>query len=163
MSSRYFAVPFALLAFGCRTPQEDASTPDLSLVRAQLDTLWAQYSAAAVAGDGDAITRLYTDSPYLVESGLATIKDRAVLRSVVKDVLSGVRFLESSIRPEHTEWLGEQVAQFGQYRDVLQTTGQPAQVTFGRFAAILKRDSTWRVSRLVAVADSTVPLPPKQE
>jgi hypothetical protein len=42
---------------------------------------------------------------------------------------------------------------------VLQSPGRPAEVVVGRFAAVLLRDSTsaWRVSRLIAVADSTVP------
>ena len=120
---------------------------------------WAEYATAAIAGDADAMVRLYTDSAYVVESGLPTIRGNAALRSVVKDVLSGVRFLESSIRPELTEVVGDRVLQFGEYRDVLQPIGKPVQVVVGRFAAVLQRDSTasWRVSRLIAVADSTVP------
>ena len=110
-------------------------------------------------GDADALAGLYADSAYVVESGLPTVRGNTALRSVVKEVLGGVRFLDSSILPELTEAAGDRVLQFGTYRDVLQATGKPAEVTVGRFAAVLLRDSTsaWRVSRLVAVADSTVP------
>ncbi len=82
----------------------------------------------------------------------------AALRSMVKDVLAGVRFHEASIRPELTEFAGDRVLQFGEYRDVIQATGQPPQVVFGRFSAVLKPDTagSWRISHLIAVADSTV-------
>lgn len=70
---------------------------------------------------------------------------------------SRVRIHESIISPELTELAGDRVLQFGDYRDVIQPTGQPRQVVFGRFSAVLQRDSggSWRVSRLFAVADST--------
>ena len=158
MSSRRITLGVVLLGLACARPESGAPRSDLSLVRTQLDSLWAQYSAAAVAGDGDAIARLYTDSLYLVESGLPTVRGNAALRTVVKDVLAGVRFHESSIRPEVTEFAGDRVLQFGEYRDVLQATGQPPQAVYGRFSAVLQQDTAgaWRVSRLVAVSDSTV-------
>ncbi len=158
--SRGFPVGMVLFGLACASPRQESPPPDLSVVRTQLDSLWAQYSAAAVAGDADAIAQLYTDSAYLVESGLPTVRGNAALRSVVKDVMGAVRFLEASVRPELTEIAGDRVLQFGTYRDVIQPSGQPAQVVAGRFAAVLQRNSTasWRVSRLIAVADSTVPL-----
>ena len=163
--SRGLTFGIALLGLACVSPGRESPPPDLSVIRAQLDSLWMKYSAAAVNGDANAIAHLYADSAYVVESGLPTIRGNAALRSVVKEVLGGVRFLESSIRPELTEMAGERVLQFGAYRDVLQSTGKPAEVVVGRFAAVLVRDSTssWRVSRLIAVADSTVPqrVPPQ--
>lgn len=167
--SRGSTLGIALLGLACASPERDSPSRDLSVVRfgegdihvvrAQIDSVWTKYSAAAVSGDADAIAQLYADSAYLVESGLPTIRGNAAIRSVVKEVLGGVRFLESSIRPELTEIAGDRVLQFGAYRDVLQSTGNPAEVVFGRFAAVLLRDSTssWRLSRLIAVADSTVP------
>lgn len=161
--SRGLTVGIVLLGLACASPRQDKSQPDLSVVRVQIDSLWATYSAAAIAGDADALARLYADSAYVVESGLPTVRGNAALRSVVKEVLGGVHFLESTIRPELTELAGDRVLQFGTYRDVLRQTGQPVQVVVGRFAAVLQRDSTasWRVSRLIAVADSTVPQPAK--
>ena len=158
MWSRSATMGVILLGLACTARESEAPRLDLALVRTQLDSLWAQYAAAAVAGDGDAIARLYTDSLYLVESGLPTIRGNAALRTVVKDILAGVRFHESTIRPELTEFAGDQVLQFGEYRDVLQATGQPLQVVFGRFSAVLQQDSAgaWRIRRLIAVADSTV-------
>ena len=157
MSSRTVAIGVVLLALGCAAPAAEVARPDLAIVRGQLDTLWTQYSAAAVAGDAEGIARLYVDSAYVVETGLATIRGNTALRSVVKEIFAGVRIHESIIRPELTELAGDRVLQFGDYRDVIQPTGQPRQVVFGRFSAVLQRDSggSWRVSRLFAVADST--------
>lgn len=157
--SRGLTLGVALLGLACASPEREGPPLDLSIVRTQIDSVWTKYSAAAVGGDANAIAQLYADNAYVVESGLPTIRGNAELRSVVKAVLGGVRFLESSIRPELTEIAGDRVLQFGAYRDVLQSTGKPAEVVVGRFAAVLLRDSTssWRVSRLIAVADSTVP------
>jgi ketosteroid isomerase-like protein len=157
--SRGLCLGIALVGLACRSPDREGPPPDLSVVRAQIDSVWTKYSAAAVGGDAHAIAQLYADNAYVVESGLPTIRGNAALRSVVKDVLGGVRFLESNIQPELTEIAGDRVLQFGAYRDVLQSTGKPAEVVVGRFAAVLLRDSTsaWRVSRMIAVADSTVP------
>ena len=159
MSSRSVTVGAVLLALACAAPEPQAARPDLPSVRSQLDSLWAQYAAAAVAGDVEAIARLYTDSSYVVESGLPTIRGKAELRSVAKDIFASVRFHEAHIRPELTELEGNSVVQFGEYRDVLQPAGKPPQVVFGRFSAVLQQDTSgsWRVSRLIAVADSTVP------
>ena len=156
--SKALAVGVVLISLGCAAPSQQVPAPDLSVARPQIDSLWAKYSTAILAGDADGIASLYADSAYLVESGLPTIRDNAALRSTVKDVLGGVHFLESTIRPEITELAGDRVLQFGVYRDVLQSTGQPVQVVNGRFAAVLQRDgqASWRVSRLIAVADSTV-------
>lgn len=157
MSSRSVAVVVVLLALGCAVPAAEAPPPDLAVVRSQIDSVWARYSAAAVAGNADGIADLYVDSAYVVETGLATIRGKTALRSVAKDILAGIRIHESTIRPELTELAGDRALQFGEYRDVIQPKGQARQVVFGRFGAVLQRDTSgsWRVSRLMAVADST--------
>lgn len=163
--SRRMSLGMVLLTFACAAPRQEEPQSSMATVEAQLDSLWAQYIAAAVAGDAEGIARLYVDDALVIETGLATIRGGAALRSVVTDVLGAVRFIEAEIRPDMTERAGNKVLQFGTYRDVLQPTGQGVQVVNGRFGAVLQRDSTgaWRVSRLVAVADSTVPqAPPPQ-
>jgi ketosteroid isomerase-like protein len=156
---RRLTVGAVLLALACTSPQRESPAADLTVVRAQIDSLWTKYSAAAVAGDADALAGLYADSAYVVESGLATVRGKTAVLSVVKEVLGGVHFFEATIRPEITEIAGDRVLQFGAYRDVLQSPGKPAEVVMGRYAAVFLRDSTsaLRVSRLIAVADSTVP------
>ena len=160
--SRRLTVVVALWSFACGSAQPEPAVPDLAAVRAELDSLWTRYADAAIAGDADAIVQLYTESPYLIESGLPTARTRAELSAAAKNVLGSVDILEATITPEVTEFAGDRVLQFGTYRDVLQAPGQPVQVVHGRFSAVFLRDSasSWRVSRLVAVMDSSVPRPP---
>lgn len=152
------AAGIVLLGLACAAPEPESPVPDLSIIHTQVDSLWARYKAAALAEDVDALARIYTDSAYLVELGLPTTRGNAAIHSLVKEILAGVRILESDIRPELTEMLGDRVLQVGEYRDVLQPTGQPVQAAFGRFAAVLRQDDvgTWRVDRLIAFPDSTV-------
>ena len=158
MSIRRLAGGVVLLGLACAAPRPEPPVPDLAVIRAQVDSLWVRYKAAALAEDVDALARIYTDSAYLVELGLPTTRGNAAIHSLVKEILAGVNILESDIRPELTEVLGDRVLQIGEYRDVLQATGQPVQVAFGRFGAVLLRDSVgaWRVDRLIAFPDSTV-------
>ena len=148
-----------LLALACATPPKEVQEPDLSAVRIELDSVWARYSSAAVAGDADAVAQLFTDSAYVAEMGLPIMRGNSSVRAVAGEVLESTRILESTIRPELTEAAGNRMLQFGTYKDVLQARGQPTQVTVGHFAAVLERDSAaaWRVTRLFAFADSTVP------
>lgn len=148
-----------LFALACASPPQEIQEPDLSVIRTELDSVWARYSAAAVAGDAEAVARFFSDSAYVAELGLPIMRGNSAVRAVAGEVLESTRILESTIRPELTEAAGNRMLQFGTYKDVLQARGQPAQVAVGHFAAVLERDSaaTWRVSRLLAFADSTVP------
>lgn len=151
-------IGIAVLGLACAAPRSESPMPDVSTIHTQVDSLWARYKVAALAGDVDALARIYTDSAYLVELGLPTTRGNAAIHSLVKEILAGVRILESDIRPELTEVLGDRVLQVGEYRDVLQPTDQRVQTAFGRFAAVLRQDDvgTWRVDRLIAFPDSTV-------
>lgn len=159
---RYLAMGLACLTLGCTTPRPGPAAPDLAVVRGEIDSVWAAYRRAALAGDTEALAQLYAGDPYVIESGLPTIRGDSAFRSTVAGVLAGVRFLDSRITPDRTEFAGDRVLQFGTYRDDLQPTGQPVQVVHGRFVAVFVPDTSggWKISRLVAVADSTVPQAP---
>lgn len=161
---RMLTVGIVLSALACASPRQESREPDLSIVRTELESLWTRYSAAAIAGDADAIARLYTDSAYFAELGIPTLRGNSAVRVVATEIFGNLRVLESSIRPELTEQAGDRVLQFGTYRDVLQASGKPAQVVVGRFAAVFERDSeaSWRVSRLLAFPDSAVALTPQK-
>lgn len=142
----------------CSRGSDAAAKPDLAVVRAQLDSLWAAYNRAAQGGDAAALAAFYSDSAYLVMSGTATLHDRATVQALTAEALKGGRFLEDIIHPEITEWAGDRIVQLGSYHDVFEAPGKPAQATFGRFSAILERDGKggWKVSRLAAVQDSSI-------
>ena len=152
------AVGIVLLGMACAAPQSESPVSDVSIIHGQVDSRWARYKAAALAEDAAALARIYTDSAYLMQPGLPTTRGNAAIHSLLKEILTGVRILESDIHAEVTEVLGDRVLQVGQYRDVLQPTVEPVQTAFGRFVAVLRRDNdgAWRVDRLIAFPDSTV-------
>lgn len=158
MMARRFLVGVVLLGLACAAPEPAPSAPDLATIQPQVDSLWVRYKAAALAGDATALAQLYTDDAELVELGLPTTRGSAAIQSLVAGILAGLRILDSEVRPELTELLGDRVLQMGQYRDVIQAAGQPVQVAYGRFAAVLRQDAAgaWRVDRLVAFPDSMV-------
>lgn len=158
---RRFAIGLTALTLGCLAPRPESAPPDLSAARAQIDTIWTAYRQAALAGDVEALVKLYTPDAHLIESGLPTVRGDSAFRSVVTAVLAGLRFLDSKITPDQTELAGDRVLQSGTYRDELQPAGQPVQTVHGRYLAVFQRDGNGvlRISQLVAVADSTIPLP----
>ena len=158
MPPRRSAAALALLVIACSSRAPAPAPPDLALIRAELDSLWAAYTAAATSEDIEALARLYSDSIHLVELGLPTVSGKPEWRGVVTDIFGAVRILESTVQPERTELLGDDVLQTGRYRDVLQPTGEPARIIYGRFAGLLRRNDAgaWQVYRLIGFADSTV-------
>ena len=158
------AVALALVAMACTSRAPEPAAPDLALIRTELDSLWATYTAAATSEDIEALARLYSDSIHLVELGLPTVRGKPEWRGVVTEIFGAVRILESTVRPERTDLLGRDVLQTGEYRDVVQPAGEPARAIYGRFSAVFRRNDAgaWQVYSLVGFADSTVveSLPP---
>ena len=158
--SNHSGLAFVMMALfaGCSPRSDAAAKPDLTVVRVQLDSLWAAYNRAAQAGDAARLAAFYSDSAYLVMSGTPTLHDRATVEALTAEALKGGRFVEDVIHPELTEWVGDRVMQMGSYHDVFEAAGKPAQTTFGRFSAMLQRDATggWIVSRLAAIQDSSI-------
>jgi len=146
------------LAGGCAR-DSDTSTGDLDVVRTQLDTMWSGLGAAMIAGDTAKLSAFYSDSALFAETGAATIRGLAKIQAAGAGVFACCRYLESRVRPEVTELSDSRAFQFGTYRDVIEPSGQTPITFYGRFSAILDRDSTnvWRVTRLVVIRDSSVP------
>jgi ketosteroid isomerase-like protein len=158
---RTLAAAFASIALvvGCAR-DSDTSASDLDVVRAQLDTMWSGLGAAMTAGDTAKLSAYYSDSALFAETGTPTIRGLAKIQAASAGVFACCRYLESQVRPEVTELSGRRVFQFGTYRDVIEPSGQTPIAFHGRFSAILDRDSAhaWRVTRLVVIRDSSVPL-----
>jgi ketosteroid isomerase-like protein len=152
------ATAIALLAMACTSRAPEPAEPDLALIRTELDSLWASYSAAATAENIESLARLYSDSLHLVELGLPTLRGKPEWRGVVTEIFGAVRIVESTVRPELTELLGRDVLQTGEYRDVVQPAGEPARAIYGRFSAVFRRNDAgaWQLYRLIGFADSTV-------
>ena len=70
-------------------------------------------------------------------------------------------YRESRQTIDRTDLAGSRAVQFGTYRDVIEPKGEPHLAMYGRFDAVLDRDSlnAWRIRRLVVIRDSMVKLP----
>lgn len=148
---------FAILT-GCPATRNDVGSDDISVVRPQLDSLWAGLERAMMTADTAALRTLYADSAVFAETGWPTARGRATIVTGASGVFACCRYIESRFQPEITEVSGNRATQFGTYRDVIQPTGQPPMAMFGRVSATLERDTVgvWRVSRLVVIRDSSV-------
>ena len=145
-----------VIASACELTPDRVVPDDPQVVRAQLDSMWARLTAAMVAGDTAALANLYTDSAYFAETGSATLRGRSAILAASASVFVCCKYLESRQQIERMEVAGNRAIQFGSYRDIIQPTGQPPLFMYGRFDAVLERDSIkgWRVSRLVVIRDS---------
>jgi ketosteroid isomerase-like protein len=151
-------VTSVILSVSCsRTSANPA--PNIGIVRQQLDSVWSGLSRAMKAGDTTQLSAFYAEDLLFAETGASTIQGVAKLRAASTAVFACCRYLESNVYPEVTEVLGSRAFQFGTYRDVIQPTGQTPITLFGRFSAVLDRDSAnaWRVARLTVIRDSAVP------
>ena len=145
-----------LLWSACRSNVGHETTRDSATAQAQIDTLWSDLAAAMSAGDTAAVARLYTDGAWFAETGLPTARGRAAIVAGAAGVFQCCVYRESNVQIERTEIAGNLATQFGHYRDVIEPRGETAMALFGRFNAVLERDSlmTWRISRLVVIRDS---------
>jgi ketosteroid isomerase-like protein len=121
--------------------------------------MWSRFTAALVAGDTAALAALYTDSVVFAETEARTTLGRQALIAAAGSAFASVRYLESRPSLEVTRISGDRAFQFGTYRDVVQPTGQGPLALYGRFAAVVERDSTdsWRIGSLVVIRDSIMP------
>lgn len=147
-----------VLCSGCAR-ESNVEAPDLRVVRAQLDSMWSGLAGAMMAGDTAKLADFYSDTALLAETGSPTVHGLANLRVASAAVFACCEYLESKVKPELTEVTGSRAFQFGTYRDVIQPSGQSPITLYGRFSAIVDRDSTnaWRVTRMVVIRDSSVP------
>jgi ketosteroid isomerase-like protein len=151
-------IVFVLIASACGAAPDRVLPDDPQVVRAQLDSMWARLTAAMVAGDTASLANFYTDSAYFAETGSPTLRGRSAILAATASVFVCCKYLESRQQIERMEVAGDRAIQFGSYRDIIQPTGNPPLFMYGRFDAVLERDSIkgWRISRLVVIRDSSV-------
>jgi ketosteroid isomerase-like protein len=131
----------------------------LSDVRNELDSLWSGLSRAMIVGDTAKLADFYSDTILYAETGVPTVRGLASLRAASEAVFKCCQYLESNVRPELTEVSGDRAFQFGTCHDVIQQVGMPRTAFYGRYSAILDRDSasSWRIARMTIIRDSAVP------
>jgi ketosteroid isomerase-like protein len=123
--------------------------------------MWAGLAAAMVAADTGRVARFYLDSAVMAETGSPTARGRSAIVAATAAVFQCCVYRESRPTIERTDLAGPRAIQFGTYRDVLEPKGQPPLALYGRFDAVVERDSSssWKVRRLVVIRDSMIELP----
>ena len=96
-----------------------------------------------------------------VTTGSATTRGRSAIVAAAAAVFQCCVYRESRQTIERTDIAGSRAVQFGTYRDVLEPKGQPPLALYGRFNAVIERDSlsAWKIARLAIIRDSIVKLP----
>lgn len=133
---------------------------DTAAARTALDGLWAQYSAAAVAGDVAGVTGLYGEDARLDVPGMPTVIGQEALRSAVTAELGSRTFSGLVVTPVTTLAPDSlTIHQIGSYAESYQEKGKRAQTDYGRYLSSVVRqaDGQWRIAYLMAFVDSTRP------
>jgi len=136
--------------------RNEAPAPSVADAEAGVGKFWADYTAAAKAGDAAALAQLHTADAYIVEPGMPTLHGRDAVAGAFGEGFKAVKYSMINIRPELTEWHGSQVFQVGTYDDQFTLQGQERR-SFGRYSGVFVRDSSgkWLVARAVVAMDSS--------
>lgn len=151
-----------MLAASCAPQGERAAQTDLGATRAALDSTWADYVRVELRGDASGLGMFFTDSAVLISSGTPTIVGRDAIVAMLAGAFATGRYRQSEIVPDRTEEAGNRIFQSGTYRDDWQPTNGAPVINYGRFGLIARHDADgkWRIDRLVALVDSSVPASP---
>jgi ketosteroid isomerase-like protein len=151
-----------LTACGPRAASEPAAAPavDTAAVQSAVAGFWPRWVAAAIAGDTAAMGGLLADSVRIDAKGFAPILGRAAWVTIFATMLKTSKVESETITPEQTTAISNELAyQTGDYRETMTAEGK-TQTDYGRYAAAIAKgaDGQWRLSYIMAFADSTVPV-----
>lgn len=142
---------------------EQAAAPmavDSAAVQAAAAGFWPRWIAAATAPDTAAMSGLLADSVRIDSKGLPPVLGRAAWMAIFETMLKGTKVESEVITPEQTTVVTNELAyQTGDYTETTTIAGK-TQTDYGRFAAAIRKgaDGQWRLSYIMAFADSTVPV-----
>jgi ketosteroid isomerase-like protein len=142
---------------------EQAAAPvavDTAAVQAVVAGFWPRWISAATAGDTAAMGALLADSVRIDSKGIPPVLGRAGWITVFETMLKTMKVESEVITPEATSVVDNDLAyQTGDYVETTTTAGK-TQADYGRYAAAIRKDADgqWRLSYVMAFADSTVPV-----
>jgi ketosteroid isomerase-like protein len=145
------------LTAACTPSSPPSPGATVGVVRTALDSMWAGYTRAFLAGDSLRVMAYFTDSAWVIEPGAPTLRGRAAIAHAIAAELTAGRYLDSRLNPDLTELAGAKAIQLLTFHDVYQPAGQAPQDLYGRLGAVLERGDagTWRISRVIALVDSS--------
>ena len=155
---------FAAALAGCGPKaEEQASVPiavDSAAVVSAAVAYWPRWIAAWQTGDPATMGGLLSDSVRLDIKGLPPMLGRAGFVTTFEPLVKTMKMDSQVITPEQTTAISNELAyQTGDYVETLTAAGT-TQTEYGRYAAAIAKgaDGQWRLSYIMAFADSTVPV-----
>lgn len=162
--SAFSGVLIAAALTAC-TPGEsqEAAVPmavDSAAVISGVGGYWASWIAAATAGDMAAMSGLISDSVRLDIKGFPPMIGKAGFVATFEPLMKTMKMDSEVITPEQTTAISNELAyQTGDYMETMTAAGK-TQTEYGRYAAAIGKgaDGQWRLSYIMAFADSIVPV-----
>lgn len=152
----------ALAACGPKA-EEQASGPvavDSAAVVSAAVAYWPRWIAAWKTGDAATMGGLLSDSVRLDIKSLPPMLGRAGFVATFEPLVKTMTMDSQVVTPEQTTAISNELAyQTGDYVETMTTAGK-TQTEYGRYAAAIAKgaDGQWRLSYIMAFADSTVPV-----
>ena len=165
MLTRSAFTGFALAALVACAPkaEEQAAPPatvDSAAVVSAAVGYWPRWIAAVTAGDMAAMGGLVSDSVRLDLKGFPPMIGKAAFVATFEPLMKTMKMDSEVMTPEQTTAISNELAyQTGDYVEATTAAGK-SQTEYGRYAAAIGKgaDGQWRLSYIMAFADSIVPV-----
>ena len=121
---------------------------------------WPRWIAAVISGDLAAMGGLLSDSVRLDLKGYPPMVGKAAFAATFEPLMKDLKVDSEVITPEQTTAISNELAyQTGDYVETMTAAGK-TQTEYGRYAAAIGKgaDGQWRLSYIMAFADSLVPV-----
>ena len=124
--------------------------------KAAIDTLWIRYAEAADRRDPILFESLFTDDAAVVFSNQPTASGKAAAQEFLTSLYASVDVTNFRVVPEDMKAAGGMAVQSGTFAEEFTEEGK-AKIETGRYTLLAEQgeDKSWRIHRLVAIADST--------
>jgi len=156
---RYAAALAILIALipACGTQQQLDTTVQAAAVRTSLDSLWAQYAVAADRRDSLGFASIFFDDATLVFSNAPTIIGRSAIEDFLVSLYTPVDVTGFRVIPDDLRVHGPLAVETGRFEEVFTEAGT-SKTEVGRFVLVAEtdRNKSWKIRRLVALADSMI-------
>lgn len=147
----------AFSACQMRTARPPISTLE---IKADIDTLWAQYAYASDKRDAEALGALFTEDATLAYSGAPTARGRPAIQKYLASLYADRDATGLRIVPDETLAYGGITVQNGEYEERF-IHKDKSMVEMGRYTLVVRMGSeyAWKILRLAAIVDSTIAWP----
>jgi uncharacterized protein (TIGR02246 family) len=153
-------VALSVVLASCSATSDLDTASQAANAKAAIDTLWIHYAEAADRRDPILFESIFTEDASVVFSNAATASGRPAVQEFLSSLYASVDVTNFRVVPEDMKAVGGFAAQSGTFQEEFTEEGK-AKIESGRYTLLAEQgdDKSWRIHRLVALADSTVARP----